>query len=44
MENNQAKNQDTDEIAAMMARARAAQEAIADYTQEQVDQLITAMV
>ncbi len=32
------------EIAEMMARARAAQEQIADYTQEQVDELITAMV
>jgi sulfoacetaldehyde dehydrogenase len=33
-----------EEVEAMMARARAAQEQIADYTQEQVDQLITAMV
>ncbi len=32
------------EIAQMMARARAAQEQIANYTQEQVDELITAMV
>ncbi|MFT4615420.1 MAG: sulfoacetaldehyde dehydrogenase [Bacteroidia bacterium] len=32
------------EIAAMMDRARAAQEQIASYTQEQVDELITAMV
>ncbi|QFU75171.1 aldehyde dehydrogenase family protein [Halioglobus maricola] len=32
------------EVAEMMARARAAQEQIADYTQEQVDELITAMV
>lgn len=32
------------EIAAMMERARAAQAQIADYTQEQVDELITAMV
>tara|TARA_E500000305_G_C4017737_1_gene236761 strand:+ start:681 stop:2108 length:1428 start_codon:yes stop_codon:yes gene_type:complete len=32
------------EIAAMMERARVAQAQIADYTQEQVDQLITAMV
>jgi sulfoacetaldehyde dehydrogenase len=32
------------EIALMMKRARAAQEQIADYTQEQVDELITAMV
>lgn len=38
---------DTDEarqIADMMARARAAQAQIADYTQEQVDELIKAMV
>ena len=33
-----------EEIQAMMARARAAQAQIADYTQEQVDELITAMV
>lgn len=33
-----------DEIAAMMARARAAQQQIEHYTQEQVDLLITAMV
>ncbi|MEM8659269.1 MAG: aldehyde dehydrogenase family protein [Pseudomonadota bacterium] len=32
------------EIAAMIERARAAQAQIADYTQEQVDELITAMV
>ncbi|HBX74488.1 MAG TPA: aldehyde dehydrogenase, partial [Halieaceae bacterium] len=32
------------EIAAMMERARAAQAAIEHYTQEQVDELITAMV
>jgi len=32
------------EIAEMVARSRAAQEQIADYTQEQVDELITAMV
>ena len=32
------------EIAEMMTRARAAQAQIADYTQEQVDELITAMV
>jgi sulfoacetaldehyde dehydrogenase len=32
------------EIAAMMARARAAQAKIEHYTQEQVDELITAMV
>ncbi|MCB1702179.1 MAG: aldehyde dehydrogenase family protein [Pseudomonadales bacterium] len=33
-----------EEIDAMMARARAAQAQIADYSQEQVDELITAMV
>jgi sulfoacetaldehyde dehydrogenase len=33
-----------EEINAMMVRARAAQEQIANYTQEQVDELITAMV
>jgi len=33
-----------EEVAAMMARARAAQAQIADYTQAQVDELITAMV
>ena len=32
------------EIAALVARSRAAQEQIADYTQEQVDNLIRAMV
>ncbi|MDP4917369.1 MAG: aldehyde dehydrogenase, partial [Haliea sp.] len=32
------------EIAAMMERARVAQAAIEHYTQEQVDELITAMV
>ncbi|AQA19603.1 aldehyde dehydrogenase [Halioglobus japonicus] len=32
------------EVAEMMARARAAQAQIANYTQEQVDELITAMV
>jgi sulfoacetaldehyde dehydrogenase len=32
------------EVAEMMSRARAAQAQIADYTQEQVDELITAMV
>ena len=44
MEDKQGSVQDREEVAAMIARARAAQEAIADYTQEQVDQLITAMV
>jgi sulfoacetaldehyde dehydrogenase len=33
-----------EEVTAMMERARAAQAQIADYSQEQVDQLITAMV
>ena len=33
-----------EEIAAMMERARAAQAQIADYNQEQVNELITAMV
>ena len=33
-----------EEITGMMARARAAQEQIAHYTQEQVNELITAMV
>ena len=33
-----------DEIKVMIERARAAQQQIADYTQEQVDELITAMV
>jgi sulfoacetaldehyde dehydrogenase len=33
-----------EDVAAMMARARAAQQQIEDYTQEQVDELITAMV
>ena len=35
---------DAAEIAAMIERSRIAQEQIADYTQEQVDKLITAMV
>ncbi|MCB2089576.1 MAG: aldehyde dehydrogenase family protein [Sphingomonadaceae bacterium] len=35
---------DAAEIAELIARSRAAQEQIADYTQEQVDRLITAMV
>src|SRR3546814_18576882 len=33
-----------EEIAALVARSRAAQAKIENYTQEQVDQLITAMV
>ncbi|PLW84195.1 aldehyde dehydrogenase [Kineobactrum sediminis] len=47
MENAQDIQQDNEvqqEIAAMMARGRAAQAAIEHYTQEQVDELITAMV
>jgi len=44
MDDNQELTAAGDEVAAMMARARAAQEQIADYTQEQVDELITAMV
>ena len=44
MADNQELIQAQADIAAMMERARAAQEQIADYTQEQVDQLITAMV
>lgn len=37
-------NDDIAEIAAMIERGRVAQAQIADYTQEQVDKLITAMV
>ena len=44
MEQSQELMEAREEIKAMMARARAAQEQIADYTQEQVDELITAMV
>ncbi len=33
-----------EEVAAMIERARAAEAAVADFTQEQVDELITAMV
>ena len=33
-----------EEVAALVARSRAAQAQIENYTQEQVDQLITAMV
>ena len=36
--------EDSEQIAQMMARARAAQAQIADYTQQQVDELIRAMV
>ncbi len=38
------RNEVADEIAALVARSRAAQEQIANYTQEQVDALIRAMV
>ncbi|MFA7595171.1 MAG: aldehyde dehydrogenase family protein, partial [Novosphingobium sp.] len=38
------RNEVVDEIAALVARSRAAQEQIANYTQEQVDALIRAMV
>ncbi len=38
------RNEVADEIAELVARSRRAQEQIADYTQEQVDQLIRAMV
>lgn len=44
MEDSQELIEAREEVAAMMARARAAQEQIADYTQQQVDELITAMV
>ena len=44
MEDNQELIAAKEEVAVMMARARAAQEQIADYTQEQVNELITAMV
>ncbi|MEH6633909.1 MAG: aldehyde dehydrogenase family protein [Halioglobus sp.] len=44
MEDNQEMKAAQADIAAMMERARLACEQIADYTQEQVDQLITAMV
>jgi sulfoacetaldehyde dehydrogenase len=44
MEDNQDLIAAREEVAAMMVRARAAQEQIADYTQEQVDDLIRAMV
>jgi sulfoacetaldehyde dehydrogenase len=44
MEDNQELAAASEEVAAMMARARAAQEQISNYTQEQVDELIKAMV
>lgn len=44
MEENQELIEARAEVAAMMERAQAAQEQIAHYTQEQVDELITAMV
>jgi len=44
MEENQELIEAREEVAAMMARAHAAQQQIAHYTQEQVDELITAMV
>ena len=44
MEDNEELIAAREEVAVMMARARAAQEQIADYTQEQVNELITAMV
>ena len=44
MDESQELAQAREEVAAMMERARQAQAQIADYTQEQVDELITAMV
>ena len=44
MEDNEELIAAKEDVAVMMARARAAQEQIADYTQEQVNELITAMV
>lgn len=44
MEDKQELIEAQEEVAAMMARARAAQQQIDHYTQEQVDELITAMV
>jgi len=44
MEENQELIEAREAVAAMIERARAAQEQIADYNQEQVNQLITAMV
>ena len=44
MDESQELREAREEVAAMMERARAAQAQIADYSQEQVDELITAMV
>ena len=44
MEDNQELIEAREEVAAMMTRARAAQQQIEHYTQAQVDELITAMV
>ena len=44
MEPSQEVMQAREDVKAMMIRARAAQAQIADYSQEQVDELITAMV
>lgn len=44
MDESQELSQAREEVAAMMERARQAQAQIADYSQEQVDELITAMV
>lgn len=44
MEEAQSLNEARDEVAALLERARAAQAQIANYTQAQVDELITAMV
>src|SRR5210317_2675892 len=44
MDESQELSQAREEVAAMMERARQAQAQIADYTQEQVNELITAMV
>ena len=44
MEDNQELIEAREEVAAMMERARIAQQQIADYSQEQVNELITAMV
>ncbi|CAA0116325.1 Sulfoacetaldehyde dehydrogenase (acylating) [Halioglobus japonicus] len=44
MDDTQELNEAREEVAAMMERARVAQQAIDNYTQAQVDELITAMV
>ena len=44
MEDKQELDAAREEVAAMMVRARLAQQQIDNYTQEQVDELITAMV